>query len=390
MTTRSESCKTRLIYLDAAATSFQKPPEVTAAVKNYLRHQSGNPGRGSHKLALAAAEEVYACREAAADLFGSPHPERVVFTMNTTQALNLALFGTLKAGDHVLCSDMEHNSVLRPLFALRAAGIITYDTFSTFPDAPYRTDDMILLDIERKLTPKTRMIVCTHAANICSLVLPIRAIGRLCRERGILFVVDAAQAAGIYDINMERDYIDALCVPGHKGLMGPQGVGMLLSGERLTPSPLIFGGNGVSSLSGEMSAELPERLEAGTLPGPAIAGLRAGISFIRREGVESIRNQETVLGRRLMKGLIHMPHVKVYAPRHEGGVILFSVHGRSSEEVGAFLDRQGICVRAGFHCNALGHKTLGTPESGAVRASFGYFNTEKECDLLLSAVGLLG
>ncbi len=390
MTTRSESRKSRLVYLDAAATSYQKPPEVIAAVKEYIRHQSGNPGRGSHRLSLAAAEEVYACREAAADLLGSSHPERVVFTMNTTQALNHALSGILRAGDHVLCSDMEHNSVLRPLHALRTAGIISYDTFSTFPDAPYRTDDMILLDIERKLTPKTRMIVCAHAANVCSLVLPIRLIGRLCRERDILFVVDAAQSAGIYDIDMERDYIDALCVPGHKGLLGPQGVGMLLLGERMTPAPLIYGGNGISSLSREMPSELPEALEAGTLPGPAIAGLRAGIGFIKRMGTEGIRKHEAELGKRLTRGLIHMPHVTVYAPRHEGGVVLFSVHGRPSEEVGAFLDRQGICVRAGFHCNALGHKTLGTPDSGAVRASFGYDNTEKDCDVLLSAVGLLG
>lgn len=390
MTTRSEQRKSRLIYLDNAATSYQKPPEVLSAVKDYIRYHGGNPGRGSHKLSLGAAEEVFACREAAADLLGSSHPERVVFTMNTTQALNFALLGSLKKGDHVLCSDMEHNSVLRPLHALQAAGIITYDTFSTFPDLPFRTEEMILLDIERKLTPKTRMIVCTHATNICSLVLPIRAIGRLCRKRDMLFVVDGAQSAGIYDIHMEKDYIDALCLPGHKGLLGPQGVGMLILGERMMPSPVMFGGNGVSSLSADMSAELPEALEAGTLPGPAIAGLRAGMAFIRRVGTEEIRNHEARLGKYLTSGLLHMPHVTVYAPRQEGSVVLFSVHGRPSEEVGEFLDRQGICVRAGFHCNALGHKTLGTPDSGAVRASFGYENTEKDCDLLLSAIGLLG
>lgn len=390
MTTRSDARRGHTIYLDTAATSFQKPPEVLRAVTDYMTSKGGNPGRGSHRLSLAAAEEIFACRVAAAEFFGTEHPERVVFTMNTTQALNVAIHGLLRQGDHVLCSDMEHNSVRRPLWALAQAGVITFDTFSTFPASPFRTEEMILLDIERRLTPRTRMVICAHASNICSASLPLAAIGKLCRERGILFLVDAAQSAGILDVDMGKMNVDALCVPGHKGLMGPQGVGMLLLGENVTPSPLIYGGNGVDSLSAEMSRDVPESYEAGTLPGAAIAGLRAGIGFVRRTGIKTIRRQEESLGRRLTEALVRMPHVRVYAPLHAGGVVLFSVHGRSSEDVGSFLDRQGICVRSGFHCCALGHATLGTPPEGAVRASFGYFNTEKDCDSLISAVGLLG
>lgn len=390
MTTRSDTRSVRQIYLDAAATSYQKPPEVLRAMSEHMTLRGGNPGRGAHRLSLSAAEEVFACREAASALFGSSHPERVVFTMNTTHALNLAIRGCLSPGDHVLCSDMEHNSVWRPLQALQRDGIITYDTFSTFPSVPIRTQDMILRDIERRLTPKTRMIVCAHASNVCSASLPIGAIGRLCRRRGLLFVVDGAQSAGILPIHMEDMCIDALCVPGHKGLMGPQGVGMLLLGERAEPSPLMFGGNGVESLSGDMSDAMPERYEAGTLPGGCISGLRAGIDFVRRTGIDLIRRREALLGARLRAGLSPMPHVTLYAPEHEGGVLLFSIRGMSSEEVGGFLDRLGICVRPGFHCAALAHRTLGTPPEGAVRVSFGYFNTEKECDSLISAVGLLG
>ncbi|MBE6586712.1 MAG: aminotransferase class V-fold PLP-dependent enzyme, partial [Ruminococcaceae bacterium] len=210
------------IYADHAATSYPKPPEVLREMTNYMRRKGGNPGRGSHRLSIAAAEAVYDCRLAAADLLGSSHPERVVFTMNTTQALNLAIKGLLRPGDHVLCSDLEHNSVYRPLFALQKAGIITCDVFSTFAASPVCTDEMILQEIQRKLTPRTRMLVCAHTSNICSAVLPLEKIGRLCREKGIVFVVDAAQSAGHMELHMEKMNIDALCVPGHKGLMGPQ------------------------------------------------------------------------------------------------------------------------------------------------------------------------
>ena len=345
-------------------------------------------------MAMGAAGEIYACREAAASLFGA-EPERVIFTLNTTHALNLAIKGPVGQGKrdgggfHVLCSDMEHNAVYRPLYRLAAEGIIDLDTFDTFPAAPVRTEDMILRSISAKIRPDTRLVVCAHASNICSAVLPVERIGALCRRRGIAFVVDAAQSAGAYDLDVDRMGITALCLPGHKGLLGPQGTGMLILGKGVVLDTLMEGGNGLESLSGEMGEDSPERYEAGTLQTPAIAGLRAGLDYVRSVGVEAIQAHELELGRRLREGLMALPRVKVYAPHRIGAVTLFSVEGYTSEEVGRLLDREGICVRAGFHCSALGHRTLGTPEDGAVRASLGWFSRERDVEALLRAVGRL-
>lgn len=381
-----------LVYLDHAATSFPKPPSVADAVNHCLKHSGGNPGRGSHRLAMGAAGEIYACREAAASLFGA-EPERVIFTLNTTHALNLAVKGPVGQGKrdgggfHVLCSDMEHNAVYRPLYRLAAEGIIDLDTFDTFPAAPVRTEDMILRSISAKIRPDTRLVVCAHASNICSAVLPVERIGELCRRRGIAFVVDAAQSAGAYDLDVDRMGITALCLPGHKGLLGPQGTGMLILGKGVFLDTLMEGGNGLESLSGEMGEDSPERYEAGTLQTPAIAGLRAGLDYVRSVGVEAIRAHELELGRRLWEGLMALPRVKIYAPHRVGAVTLFSVEGYTSEEVGRLLDGEGICVRAGFHCSALGHRTLGTPEDGAVRASLGWSSRKKDVEALVRAVG---
>lgn len=382
----------KLVYLDHAATSCPKPPAVLTAVTDCMKYRGGNPGRGSHKLAMEAAGEIYACREAASSLFGT-EPQRVIFTLNTTHALNLAIKGLAGRGKgegggfHVLCSDMEHNAVYRPLYRLAAEGIIDLDTFDTFPAAPVRTEDMILRSVSAKIRPDTRLVVCAHASNICSAVLPVERIGALCRRRGIAFVVDAAQSAGAYDLDVDRMGITALCLPGHKGLLGPQGTGMLILGKGVVLDTLMEGGNGVDSLRGEMGEDSPERYEAGTLQTPAIAGLRAGLDYVRSVGVETIQAHELELGRRLREGLMALPRVKVYAPHRIGAVTLFSVEGYTSEEVGRLLDGEGICVRAGFHCSALGHRTLGTPEDGAVRASLGWFSRERDVEALLRAVG---
>lgn len=377
----------RLIYLDNAATSHPKPSAVLDSVVTCMTERGGNPGRGSHALALAAAEDIYACRTLAAALFGlSAHPENVIFTLNTTHALNLAIKGMLAEGDHAVCSDMEHNSVLRPLYRLQTDGRITFDVFDTYPTAPRRTDSMILSSLASKITQKTKAVICAHTSNLCGATLPIEKIGAFCHERGIKFIVDAAQSAGVLEIDMVRMHIDALCVPGHKGLMGPQGSGMLILGEGITLDTLMEGGNGMDSLSGEMSLDAPERYEAGTLASPAIAGLRAGMEYVREMGIDRIYRHETLLGAWARDGLMALPHVKVYAPRQAGGVVLFSVDGYDSEEVGRMLDADGICVRPGFHCSALGHRTLGTSEGGAVRASFGWFNSEEDVDALLRAM----
>lgn len=376
------------VYLDNAATSFPKPPAVLRAVGECLNDYCGNPGRGSHRLALRAAEEVFACRVAAAELFGLDDPGRVIFTVNTTGALNLAIKGLLRPGDRAVCSDMEHNAVYRPLYRLAGDGIIRFDTFQTFSTVPRRTDAMLLSAIEHALTPDTRLLVCAHASNICPATLPLAAIGRLCHQHGVLFVVDAAQSAGVLDIDMAQMQIDALAVPGHKGLYSPPGVGMLLLGKHIHPDTLFEGGNGLDSLSGGMGDDLPERYEPGTLPLPAIAGLRAGIDFVRDVTPTAIREHETALGVFLRDALSELPGVQVAVPHLSGGTVLFRVAGTSSEEVAAALDaaHPGICVRPGFHCAALAHRTLGTPEGGAVRVSFGYFNTRADAERLVRVV----
>lgn len=375
----------RPVYLDHAATSFPKPSAVVSAVTDCMKYRGGNPGRSSHTLALEAAREIYACREVAAAMFGA-EADRVIFTLNTTHALNLAIKGIMGRGGHAICSDMEHNSVYRPLYRLAREGICDFDVFDTFSAAPLRSDGMILSSLASKLRPDTRMVVCAHASNICSAVLPIRRIGELCRRRGILFVVDGAQSAGALDLDMERDHIDVLCLPGHKGLMGPQGTGMLILGKGVTLDTLMEGGNGMDSLRGDMSEDAPERYEAGTLQTPAIAGLRAGMEFVGSVGIEAIREHERALGVGLRDRLMEIPKVTVYAPYREGGVVLFSVAGYTSEEVGQRLDREGICVRSGFHCSALGHRTLGTPEGGAVRVSFGWPSRERDGEAVLRVV----
>lgn len=378
----------RPAYLDNAATSFPKPPSVLRAVEACMERCGGNPGRGSHALALRAAEEVYACRVAAAELFGLSDPGRVVFTQNTTAALNLTIKGLLHRGDRAVCSDMEHNAVFRPLFRMAEEGTVTFDSFQTFSAVPERTDAMLLSSLEHALSRPTRLVVCAHASNICPATLPLAAIGRLCHAHGALFAVDAAQSAGVLDINMEEMQIDALAVPGHKGLYGPMGVGMLLLGRGVLPDTLLEGGNGLDSLSGGMGDDLPERYEPGTLPLPAIAGLRAGIEFVRKVTPAAIREKETALGVFLRDALSEIPGVQVAVPHLAGGTVLFRVDGASSEDVAARLQEAGfgICVRPGFHCAALAHRTLGTPEGGAVRASFGWFNTRRDAEQLLSAL----
>ena len=375
----------RPVYLDHAATSYPKPPAVISAVTDCMKYRGGNPGRGSHVLSMEAAREIYTCREAAARMFGA-EADRVIFTLNTTHALNLVIKGIMGRGGHVLCSDMEHNSVYRPLYRLAAEGVCSFDVFDTFPASPLRTEGMILSSLAAKVRPDTRMVVCAHASNICSASLPIRRIGEFCRRRGIIFAVDGAQSAGAMDLHMERDCIDCLCLPGHKGLMGPQGTGMLILGKGVSLDTLMEGGNGMDSLRGEMSSDAPERYEAGTLQTPAIAGLRAGMEFVESVGVAAIGEHERRLGVRLRDALLELPRVTVYAPHREGGVVLFSVEGYGSDEVGRILDGEGICVRTGFHCSALGHTTLGTPEDGAVRVSFGWGSRERDGEAVLRVV----
>ena len=375
-----------MIYFDNAATSFPKPRSVCLEVEKCIKNYCGNGGRGSHRLARLSAEKVYEAREVIANFFGSPSPENVIFTYNDTYALNMVIKGLLKKGDHVLISDMEHNSVYRPIASLARQGLISYDVFETNCLSPLRTPERICDNIRHLIRRETKMLICTHASNICSAALPLREIGELCRSNGIIFIVDAAQSAGHLPIDMEKMKIDALCAPGHKGLFGLQGSGLAILKEGLLPSPLIEGGSGVNSLSSEMPDEAPERYEAGTLALPCIAALCEGVKFVRERGIEEIHAHESALYKRLFTMLSSLPNVTVYAPHHVGSTLLFNIRGVSSEKVADMLDRCGICVRSGFHCSPLGHRTLGTGINGAVRVSFSIFNKERELEPFYLAV----
>ncbi|MBQ4136389.1 MAG: aminotransferase class V-fold PLP-dependent enzyme [Clostridia bacterium] len=378
--------KREMIYLDNAATSFPKPYAVSDAVKKYMLYCGGNAGRGGYESAIQAGRLVYECREKLSEFFGAKSAEAVFFTMNTTQSINACIRGSLKKGDRVLISNIEHNAVYRPIYKLSSKGQIDYDTFSVIENGVAVSQEEIIADIEKKVTKNTTMIVCTAASNICSVRTPIREIGELCRSRGIRFVVDAAQAAGHFPLSVEDMKIDALCVPAHKGLLGPQGCGAVLLGEGVKMQTVCEGGNGVDSLSGEMSEDPPERYEAGTLPLPAIAGFGEGIEVVKEIGLERIEAHEAALFKRAREELLNIGGVKIFCPESEGSVILFEIEGKGSEEVAAELAKAGICVRGGYHCAALAHKAMGTEESGAVRASFGIFNKESDVDALCDAV----
>ena len=376
-----------MIYLDNAATTYPKPKCVADAVSRALTRFGGNPGRGSHSMSVRSASMIGEAREEIARLFDAPSADGVVFTLNTTHALNTAIKASVRRGDHVLISSMEHNSVLRPVSALAERGVISFDVFDAFaPDT--------LAAIKAKMRRETSLVVCAHASNVCESVLPIGEIGAFLKTCGVRFIVDAAQSAGKYPISLRSDCIDALCVPGHKGLYGPMGCGALVVGEGFAAdgATLVEGGSGINSLDLHMPGFLPERFEAGTLPTPAIAGLLAGVRFVRSVGVDAIAAHEACLAGEVASRLAEMPRVRLYGygganvSKGDGGVILFNVDGVSAPRVCEMLDGEGICVRGGFHCSPLAHRALGTGDDGAVRASFGYFNTRSDALALCDAV----
>ena len=375
----------KIIYLDNAATTFPKPRPVLDAMADCAENWCGNAGRGAHPLALASADAIFAAREATASLFGAD-TDRVVFTLNTTYALNMAIKGVMARGGHVLISDMEHNSTLRPIARLARERKISYDVYPTHRDSHPLTTDEIISGIISRLRPETRLICAIHTSNICSYSLPVREIGALCHRLGLLFCVDAAQAAGHCEINMVRDNIDILCIPGHKGLYAPQGVGAMILGGGASIDTLIEGGNGVNSLELSMGSISPERYEGGTLATPAIVGLSSGIEFIRGIGASTVSAHEKALWRKAYSLLCNAGRVKIYAPDCIGGVLLFNVDGIHPDEVGNALGERGICVRTGYHCAPLAHKTIQTGDGGAVRVSFSVFNTEYDIEALAEAV----
>lgn len=360
-----------MIYLDNAASSHPKPMEVTRAVLRQLRENGANPGRSGHTMSLNAAETIYSTRKTVADHFGT-QPETVIFTQNTTDAINQALKGLLHPGDHVLISDMEHNSVLRPLVALSERGV-TFDTVST-----EGSDEELISRLSRSLRPETKLVLFTHASNVTGQIFPIREIGAICRKRGILFGVDAAQTAGTERYDLKEDPIDFLCVPGHKGLLGPQGTGALILAHPMDLLPLTEGGTGSDSMLRKQPRNFPEGYESGTLNTPGIAGLQEGVRFVHRYG-DVIREHEKALRRYFLSEVEAISGYRILGKGiNNVGTIAITHETDHSESLARWLDQWGICTRGGYHCAALAHQTLRTETLGALRISFGYRNTEKD------------
>jgi cysteine desulfurase family protein len=377
-----------MIYLDNAATSWPKPERVYAAADRVLREESGNPGRSGHALSLAAGRRIEEARLCLARLFGAARPERIVFTLNTTDALNLAIKGILRPGDHVITGSMEHNSVGRPLEALRARGV----EYTKIPLCAVNGADPDA--VKAAIRKNTRLAVFCHVSNVSGTVNPVAEIGAVCRGRGIPLLVDAAQSAGSAPIDVERMNIDLLAFPGHKGLLGPQGTGGLYIREGLVLSPLREGGTGSRSEELVQPEGLPGRYESGTQNTAGIAALGEGARFIMEEGVEKTGAREARLASRLIGGLRDIPGITLYGPP-EGprrkGVVSITLAGIDPAQASLILDNAfGIAVRAGLHCAPDGHRTLGTLDrGGTLRISVGFFNTDEDIDRCVEAIGAI-
>lgn len=369
-----------MIYLDSAATSFQKPETVGRAMETALREMS-SPGRGGYPAAMRAAQTLLDCRTELAELFHVPEPEQVVFTMNATHGLNLAIKSLVPYGGRAVISGYEHNAVTRPLAALGADIRVAA--------APLFEPDMTAAAFDKAITPDVDAVICTHVSNVFGAVQPIEQVAALCRERGVPLIVDASQSAGVLPLDMTALGAAFIAMPGHKGLYGPQGTGVLLCCGRAEMAPLIEGGTGSVSIQQEMPDFLPDRLEAGTHNVPGIAGLLAGVRFVRERGLEQICLHERKLALRASEGLRSIPGVSVCARRDlfaQTGVLSFVPEGQDAELVGNALAEAGVAVRAGMHCAPLAHRTAGTLDSGTVRLSFSAFNTPEEVDRFLAVL----
>lgn len=372
-----------MIYLDNAATSFIKPKEVARAVVRAME-SCGNPGRGVHGGSMAAMRSVYEVREILTDFFHAEDPSRIAFTSNATESLNIAVKGLFQPGDHVISTVLEHNSVLRPLYEIENKGVRV-----TLAGCD-RQGRLKLEDIEAAIDSDTKGIICTHASNLTGNLVDVSALGKLAREKGLLFVVDASQTAGIMDIDVQKMGIDVLCFTGHKGLMGPQGTGGIYVREGINVRPLKSGGSGIKTFQKSHPDQMPEALEAGTLNGHGIAGLGAAVSFIDRVGIEKIREKEEELMYIFYEGIRDIPGITVYGDFSSPlrcPIVSFNLGDLDSGMLADELYNQyGICVRAGGHCAPMMHQALGTEKQGAVRFSFSYFNSREEVETAVAAV----
>lgn len=362
-----------MIYFDSAATTFQKPESVRRVMAQTMCRAS-SPGRGGYAQAMEAAEIVYSCREELAELFRVEDSERVIFTQNATHALNIAIQSLLHEGGHAVISGYEHNAVTRPLYALP-------DVEVSIAVAPLFSKEETLAAFEKELRGDTKAVICTYVSNVFGAVQPVEEIAALCRERQIPMIIDASQSAGVLPLRFDEWKVSFAAMPGHKGLYGPQGTGVLLCGRNAVTRPLLCGGTGSFSRDKSMPEDLPDRLEAGTLNVPGIAGLREGVRFVKKLGTKRIRLHEQRLLRLAAEGLSVIPRVRVFDTKEEQrqySVLSFAVEGIPAETVAQQLAQHDICVRAGLHCAPLAHESAGTLETGTVRLSFSAFNREEE------------
>ena len=371
------------LFLDNAATSFPKPESVYKAMDAAMREIGVAPGRGGYRQSLAAARIVFDARSSLAGFFGLPDSSRLIFTHSATESLNIAVNGLLKPGDHVVSSTMEHNALLRPLHLARSRGVEV-----TFVQAD-RDGVVSEREIARAMRPGTRLVALAHCSNVTGTVQPIEEAARIARLGGALVLVDAAQSAGYLPIDMQAMGIDLLAAPGHKGLYGPSGTGILAVGAGLRLEPLLVGGTGGNASSLDQPEEMPERFESGTTNTAAIAGLKAGLDFLLETGMEAIRAKGKLLVTQLLEGLHAISGVRVYGPQkgERGSAVSFTVEGHDPAALGFLLDSTyDICVRTGLHCAPDVHRTIGTYPVGTVRVSPGFFNSEEEIDSFLKAL----
>lgn len=372
-----------MIYMDNAATTMHKPQEVIDAVVAAMSSM-GNAGRGANEASLSASRVIYDTRDKLCRLFDGENPRQVVFTSNSTESLNIALNGLLQPGDHVITTMLEHNSVLRPLYALEKQGvkltIIKSDMKGRFS----------LEDMEAAIVPETKLIVCTNGSNLTGNYVDVAKVGKIAHKHGLLFVVDASQTAGVFPIDVQKMNIDVLCFTGHKGLLAPQGTGGMYVREGIQIRPFKSGGSGVQTYSKTHPLEMPTALEAGTLNGHGIAGLGAAVEYIERVGIDTIRAREQELMWRFYEGVKDIPNVKIYgdfSTKERCAIVTLNIGDYDSSEVSdELLTEYGISTRPGGHCAPLMHEALGTIEQGAVRFSFSHYNTEEEVDIAIKAI----
>lgn len=373
-----------MVYFDNAATTFPKPDIVYDRVMKVMKEYGANPGRSGHKLALKASREIFETRNLISKFFNTGNPMNIIFTFNCTESLNIGIKGILKPGDHVITTSMEHNSVLRPIKHLEKIGV---------ESTIIKADEKGIinpLDIQRAIKSNTKLIVTTHVSNLTGSIMPIKRIGEIAKENNIYYLVDAAQSAGVYNIDVQKMNIDILAFPGHKGLLGPQGTGGLYIRDDVDLDGMFQGGTGSISYSLEQPEIKPDKYESGTINAPGVIGLGEGIRYIMEKGIDNIRIYEEELTKHFIDEAMKIDGIKLYGPldiNKQGAVVSLNIRDVDSSEVSYLLDEEyDIAVRPGLHCAPLAHKTIGTFEQGVIRFSFGLFNTHKEIEYGIKAL----